>query len=134
MFTEKLVVFALSLVKLVKFSLNGTIIFIFTEKSVVFVLSLVNWVIFWLNQSVVHVFTKKIVGFSLPLARKKDHSCWNPSTLTRKKRNSDNSWKTSNFYWYGIKKDVNRNIHIPSSPIQQSCFFKEVRYLILASS
>ena len=46
MFTEKLVVFALSLVKLVKFSLNGTIIFIFTEKSVVFVLSLVNWVIF----------------------------------------------------------------------------------------
>ena len=32
------------------------------------------------------------------------------------------------------KKDVNRGSHIGSSPISQSCFFEEVRCLILASS
>ena len=32
------------------------------------------------------------------------------------------------------KKDVNRDSHIASSPISQSLFFEEVRYLILASS
>ena len=32
------------------------------------------------------------------------------------------------------KKDVNRDSHIAYSPITQSCFFKEVRCLILASS
>ena len=31
-------------------------------------------------------------------------------------------------------KDVNRDSHIASSPISQSCFFEEVRCLILASS
>ena len=29
---------------------------------------------------------------------------------------------------------MNRNSHIASSPISQSCFFEEVRCLILASS
>ena len=33
-----------------------------------------------------------------------------------------------------IKKDVNRDSHIASSPISQSSFFKRVRCLILASS
>ena len=33
-----------------------------------------------------------------------------------------------------MKKDVNRDSHIASLPISQSCFFEEVRYLILASS
>ena len=32
------------------------------------------------------------------------------------------------------KKDVNRDSHIASTPISQNYFFKEVRYLILASS
>ena len=32
------------------------------------------------------------------------------------------------------KKEVNRDAHIASSPISQSCFFEEVRCLILASS
>ena len=32
------------------------------------------------------------------------------------------------------KKDVNRDSHIASSPILQSCFFEELRCLILASS
>ena len=32
------------------------------------------------------------------------------------------------------RKDVNRDSHIASSPILQSCFFEEVRRLILASS
>ena len=33
-----------------------------------------------------------------------------------------------------VKKDVNRDSHITSSPILQSSFFKGVRCLILASS
>ena len=33
-----------------------------------------------------------------------------------------------------VKKDVNRDSHIASSPILQSSFFEEVRYLILAFS
>ena len=33
-----------------------------------------------------------------------------------------------------VKKDVNRDSHIASSPISQSSFFKGVRCLILASS
>ena len=33
-----------------------------------------------------------------------------------------------------VKKDVNRDSHIASSPISQSSFFKGVRYSILASS
>ena len=32
------------------------------------------------------------------------------------------------------ERDVNPDSHIASSPISQSYFFKEVRYLILASS
>ena len=32
------------------------------------------------------------------------------------------------------KKDVNRDSHIASSPTSQSCFFEEIRCLILASS
>ena len=35
---------------------------------------------------------------------------------------------------FEIKKDVNRDSHIASSPISQSSFFEEVRYLILACS
>ena len=35
---------------------------------------------------------------------------------------------------FEIKKDVNRNSHIASSPISQRCSFEEVRCLILASS
>ena len=38
------------------------------------------------------------------------------------------------FFRKNKKKDVNLDSHTASSPISQSCFFEEVRYLILASS